>query len=765
MKIGDLNYCRAVAVAIGALALAAGPAALAQDARRTGEDEPAASTDDTLRVGTVYVTARKREETAQSVPVAITTIAPDQLRAEAAITIEDVQGLAPNVVIDPVNAGPGGAAISIRGLSFEDIEKSFEPTVGVVIDGVFLGTNTGQLLNTFDFEQVEVLRGPQGTLFGRNTIGGVINIRRSRPTGTFGVRTQAEIGEYGRRDFGVVANAPLGDSLALKAFYFDRAFDGYYTNVVTDNSEGDNEYKNYGVTLAFEPADSLNLLLTVEAQDYGGGPATIPLSSSATDLICSGIPGVLPPLSPANECNRKSGGFDVFNNDDNFFDLDEFDVTGEINWSVGNYTITSISAYRDFEELTLQDFDSSSADFFDTSRAQVYDQFSQELRIAGPAGDRIGFVAGLYYFQSSYALNQKTNSPLFATAPPRTPFASPGQLRAQASQESSSVAAFADIDVNLTDRLRLNLGGRYTRDEKDFQIANQIFFSAVGATVPLFATNRLDASFDKFTPRVGLDYRASENLMIYGSWSQGFRAGGFNGRAGSPTSAAAIYRPETVDSFEIGFKSDLFDERLRLNVAAFYTSYQDKQEEIVQPVPGAGQETRVVNAADAVVSGLEAESLLVVTENLRLTGSFGFLDAEYDEFINNGVDFSTLELRRSPDTTFSVGANYSRPVGAGELLATVSFRRVGEYQTTITPARGVFPIVNDPRGRSESEEVLNASIGYAFNVRNAKVRLSAFGRNITDDRGLSAALPVAGLFTFGTSDAPSVWGVSLGAEF
>lgn len=758
----SFKYKSLASICLGASLAALSPVAISQEARSDDDTE--------LRMQETIVTARKREESIQSVPLSITAVSAEQFANEGAFTIEDIQGLAPNVVIDPVSAGPGAAAISIRGISFEDIEKSFDPTVGVVIDGVFLGTNTGQLLNSFDFEQIEVLRGPQGTLFGRNTIGGVINIRRTRPTGEFGGRFQANIGEFGRREYSAVVNAPLGDFGGIKGFFFDRSFDGFANNVTTGLNDGEQLYQNFGAAIDLNPTENLNFLLTVEAQEYGGDPSSFS-ASGATDLICTGIPGVLPPFAPANECNLPSDGesLDTFANFVDTSELDEFDVTGEINWDIGNFTLTSITAYRDFDELQTQDFDATSADFFATSRAQTYEQFSQELRVAGPVGERLDFVLGAYFFDSRYTLDQATDSPLFFTMPPATPFVSPGQLRADVEQDTQSFAFFADVDVQLAEQWRLNLGGRYTRDEKDFIISNDIFFSAIDTEVPLFAAPEQTATFDRFTPRIALDYQPSNDLLLYTSWSRGFRSGGFNGRAGSLTSIGP-FDEEIVDSFDVGFKSEWFENRFRLNGAFFYSIYDDKQEEIVRAVPGAAQETVVENASDATIWGIELDWQYLATEYLSFYGSVGYLNAEFDSFdtidaMGAPLDLSSLELRRAPDLTFSVTGDYTRPIGPGEFNASLSFRYSDEYETTIVPAPAITPAINDPRGTSESEENLSFSLGYSFETDFADFKVTAYGRNLIDDRGIGSTLPVAGLFTFSSVDAPQQFGVSIGVDF
>ncbi len=762
----------------------------------------------------MVVTARKREESAQSVPLAVTSVTPEQLNNEGALTVQDLEGLVPSLVIDPVNAGPGGAAVSIRGISFEDIERSFEPTVGLVIDGIFLGTNSAQLTSAFDLESIEVLRGPQGTLFGRNTIGGVINVRRSRPTGEFGAKFRGNSATDDRQEYSAIVNVPLTDRGGLKFFVFNRDLDGFYDNVTLNERDGGQDYRNYGATVAYDFTDDLDILFTVERQVISGSPPSISLSQSNSDLVCSGIPGVLPPFAPASECDLTVDDFvddfQTFGEFDDAFELREFDLTGEVNWRIGGVTVTSITGYRDSDELQTQDFDSTSAFFFQTSRDQTYRQFSQELRVAGQATDWLDFVLGFYFFDSNYTLDQETLSPLFFNAD----LLSNGILLADVEQDSLSYAFFGDFDINFTDRLRLNVGGRFTADRKDFRISNALNLVDAGLVIPVFDTTDptqvpagvdqndegfLESSFDDFSPRISLDFQATDDFFAYVSWSQGFRAGGFNGRAASIVSATTIYDPEDVNSFEAGFKSEWFNNRLRFNATGFVAFYEDRQEDVVQPIAGGAlQETVVINASDSRFWGVELDSVVQVTDSFDIVGSFGYLNAEFDEFLVNGADaagntildpatgepvlfdVSDLTIRRAPPVTYSITGNYNRPLWEGDLFASLSWRFQGDFQTTIVNANPLIgpqisppidgpdtngPAFNDPRGLSEKQGQLNFSVGYGWDIGGARVTASVYGRNVTDNVGLGAALPVAGLFTFGSLDDPRQFGGTIEVEF
>lgn len=790
---------------IAAMAIATSPATLS--AQTT--DNEAADTEiedtDILRMDEMIVSARRREESIQTVPVSITAVSPEQLANEGALTIEDIQGLAPNVVVDSVSAAPGASAVSIRGISFEDVERSFEPTVGVVIDGVFLGTSVGQLSNTFDFESVEVLRGPQGTLFGRNTIGGVINVQRSRPTKDWGFKAQASVTNQERQEYSGILNVPIvKDRIGLKAFVFERNFDGFFDNITTGSDDGGADYLNYGFTIGADITENIDFLFTAERQEFTGDPVQVSLSQPGLDLIC-GIPGAVPSFAPPAECGLSvddlADTFETFSDFDDAFFLDEDDLTAEINWDIGDFTLTSITAWRESVDSQTQDFDATSSPFFFTTRNQDYRQFSQELRFAGQLGDRIDFVTGFYLFDSNYTLDQITNGGIF---PPDPISGNPGQILADVEQDTLSWALFADVDVNITDKLRLNLGGRFTRDQKDFRISNDLNFDVVGV-VPIFDTTDptqlpegieiasdgfLKSEFDDFAPRISLDYQFTDDILGFASWSQGFRAGGFNGRAGTITAATTIFEPEEVNSFEVGFKSELFENRIQLNATGFVALYDDRQEDVVIPIDEPPfQETVVLNASDSTFWGIEFDSRAIVTEDFEIVTSFGYLNAEFDSFPILGVDPATgepalfdqsdLEIRRTPDFTFSITGNYSKQIGPGDFNGSLSFRFTDGLQTTIVNANPLIgpqidplvspdtngPAFNDPRGFSESEEILNLTLSYSWDVGPTRVTGAFFARNLLDDVGLNSVLPVAGLLTFGTLDAPREIGGSITVEF
>lgn len=744
----------------------------------------------------IVVTAQRREENIQSVPIAVSAL-DEQALAQASIKdVRDLAGRVPSLVVDSIGAGPRGAGIAIRGISFEDIEKSFDPAVGVVVDGVVIGTNTGQLLDVFDLESIEVLRGPQGTLFGRNTIGGVISIRRSKPTGEFGVKASVGIAEFNTKRGRLVINTPkIGDFLSLKGFVSYDDTGGYYRNVTRGTTEPDYEVLSGGVTALFEPSDNIKATITYEHTRERGEVVVSNLSASDNgasrpgDLICLQVPvpgvGLVRAFGiPDAECDREALGaeglYTAFGNVFSPVSNNTDSVTGEIVIGLGAFKLTSVTGYQTNSESVRQDFDAASINFFDTLRVQKYRQFSQELRVAGDISDGVNILVGGYYFDSHYELDQTSNLGFI-----------PATLTQNSIGDSTSYAAFSDVQFKLSDKFKIGVGGRYTHDEKSIfnnygQVAPLVRLSLpawngecvqvtglLAPGVPSYgaATNCTGSKgFSRFTWRAHADYEIGDRKLIYASFSKGYRSGGFNGRAASPTSLGP-YDPEIVEAYEIGLKADWLNRTLRTNFALFHTNYGNKQEEVVQPSPPGSanpQETVVRNAATARINGFEAEVIIAPTDGLTFTSTLSILDAKYKKFLRGGVDFSTLQLRRAPDVSWSVGMDYSRQVGSGTIGLSANFRFIDKYATSINAdpialAAGV--VTNDRRSISDTRETLDATLSYTLPMGNSEVKLSVYGRNLLDDRGISSVLPVAGLFTFAGARPPRQFGGEIGFKF
>jgi iron complex outermembrane receptor protein len=735
-----------------------------------GQDSPvkpadAATERPNLGLEEIIVTARRRSETLQSTPVAVTAITPAQLESKGTLTIADLQGAAPNVLITQQPTGATTANIAIRGISFADVEKSFDPAVGVNVDGVYIGTSTGQLLDFFDIDSIEILRGPQGTLFGRNTIAGVINIRRTRPTLDWNGKFEASVGSYGTVGLRGVVNIPIiEDVLGVKVFEMHQETEGYLKDSVSGRKLGRANNENFGASVLFAPSSNFDALLTLERQiqdfdSYFGS------AIQTGDVFCGFVP------AGACDGNLTTDPYTIYTSFDPTGRYRAKAATLEMNAGLGPVKLTSVSSYRKSREV--QTFDVGSSGLYIADRRQRYYQFSQEIRASGQISDTFDYVAGLYYFESEYQLLQETT--VFGA------FAGNQDTRGK----STSKAAFIDINWEFIPGLRLSGGGRYTEDKKAYRN-------------PLIYDGAAKESWSKFTPKVTLDYRPTQEIMAYATWSRGYRSGGFNGRGLTIFSARTPYGPETVDSYELGLKTEFLDRKLAINLAGFYTDYKDiQQSSTITLAGGQGNETIVTNAAGAKIKGLELDLTARPFDQLKITGGAGYTHNKFKGFIVNQpvtladgsiitrtFDYSNVNMIFAPKWTLSINGEYTVPLGEHMLAMNVGYRFLSPYDQQIAadPAlyaglladpTGTGTVVmprNDPRVRSDRQNLLDASmtLTFAMNAHGAKARLTGFVRNLLNDRGPSFAFTVAAypnLWAYSSPREPRVFGAQLGFEF
>ena len=688
----------------------------------------------------IVVTARKREENIQDVGLSVSALSETEIEDTFARDMRDLVFVSPNLVLDDTAQGPGGvAATYIRGIGVSEVEKNFDPAVGVVVDGLFLGTMTGGITRAIDLEIVEVLRGPQGTLFGRNTIGGVLNLRRSQPTGELGGKVRASAGNYDTRRIDGLLNFGIGETFAAKLTgTWEDQGDGYYDNVNTGHDDGALEYQSFGVNLLATPSDTLALEYTGQFERTDQDTPPLLNVGQPGQLFCDAFGFCSPDLSTPTSGDRLATSQALVGPGDATFDADThlFEARWDINETL---RLDYIFGSWETEETVLTDWDAVAPVLFHTTRPAEYEQTTHELRLTFDSPDsRVRGTAGVYLWDSEYEIRLRSF----------IGFAVPNQvldLPQTSQQDSESWALFTEIDVDLTEDLTLTIGGRYTRDEKD---SAQI--GVVTATA--------DDSWNEFTPKAGLRYRINNDVMVYGTYSVGYRSGGFNGRVDSVETATTPYDQETVDNYEVGIKTEWLDNTLRINAAYFFMDYEDKQEELQLPsaTSGTGQVTLVTNASTAEVSGLEIDVLYNPTANLSFRGNVGLLDAEYDEFQFVGatglVDFSNLDIRRAPDLTASISAVYEWQIGEVRAWSLIGWHHIGDHEVDFA---------NKPELTNDSQDLVNASI----NFERGPVRVSVYGHNLTDEDGYSIGFDVAGLWSYAATRAPRTFGLEVGYSF
>jgi iron complex outermembrane receptor protein len=738
----------------------------------------------------IKVTARKRVEDVQDVPVAVTGISGDALEQRFVPDVRSVAKYMPNVQLGQVQFSGATLSASIRGLTFADIERSFEPAVATSIDGIFLASNTGALVDMFDVESIEVLRGPQGTLFGRNTIGGIINVTRSRPTGEFGAKLSATVGSYGRHDFKGVFNAPIvKDVLALKVGVFSINSDSFTYNYASGKDDPGLDRLGVTGTLLFTPTENFEALLTYEhLKDRSHYPQLVNQSLPGS-LACDGglgaaycfngpVPGSAAG-SPTVEQIYKASGYRASLTDVPFsVPLDADNLTLNMKYKGENFDIVSVTGlWKNNDALDIDNIGQAAGPdtaLFHPVRKLHGKQFSQELRFDSDFDGMFNIVAGAYYFRSKYRLDIQ-NVFLFGGSQ------NPGVLvdTFSAGQKVTSYAAFAESYWKLSETTRVTVGGRYTREKKAFNVQKPSVPVAEGG--PYFCPDPTSTyvpcrtatlTFSKFTPRISIDQKFGEDTMVYASWSRGFRSGGWNGRPGSTPDTIGPYEPETVDSYELGLRSKFADNRALFNMTVFQTNYSNKQEDQISanPLNPASTVTFVNNAGKARFRGVEVEAQFKPTDNLHFFASGGYLNGKYLSFLDAlGNDVrATKNLRYAPKWNASLGGELTIPVGSGDnhFQLGANAKYLADYATesnkdTVGPA-----ILGYRREIIPAHTSVDASISYFGNFDGGtEYKLSAFVNDVFHGGGRIVRSSQAGPFWFSDRVPNRTWGLELQLEF
>ncbi len=687
----------------------------------------------------IVVTARKREENIQDVGLSVSALSQEEIDNTFARDLRDLVYVSPNLVLDDTAQGPGGVASAfIRGIGVSEVEKNFDPAVGVVVDGIFLGTMTGGITRAIDLESVEVLRGPQGTLFGRNTIGGVINLRRSKPTGELGGKVRASFANYETMRVDGLLNFGVGEKVAVKltGTYEDQG-DGYYKNVNTGRRDGQIEYQSFGGNILFSPMETMEIEYTTQIERTDQDTPVLLNVGQPGQLFCDAFGFCSPDLhTPVSGDRLKTTQFEVGPNDATF-DADTHIV--EVRWDLtDSLSLDYIFGSWETEETVLTDFDAVRPVLFHTSRPADYEQMTHELRLTWDGDSRVRGTAGLYAWDSEYEIGLRS---FIGFAVPNVVL----DLPQTSHQESQSWAAFVEGDVDLTDSLTLTIGGRYTEDKKDTDQRGIVTATA-------------DDQWNEFTPKLGLKYAINDNAMVYFTYAAGYRSGGFNGRVDSVETATTPYDQEKVDNYEGGFKTDWLDGTLRVNGALFYMDYSDKQEELQLPsaTSGTGQVTLVANASTATMQGIELDVTWLASDALSLRANLGLLDAKYDKFqFNNAAgqqDLSNLELRRAPEVSATLSATYEWTIGNGRAWSVLGWHYISEYEVDFA---------NKPELTNDAQQLVSAS----FNYEMGAVRVSAFGHNLLNEDAYTIGFDVAGLWSYAATRPPRTYGLEVGYTF
>jgi iron complex outermembrane receptor protein len=861
----DRHYT--VSMAALAAALIAPAAASAQQApAQAASGQAGADKSDTGGIPDIVVTAQRRAENVQDVPIAITAFTAAALQERAVGDIAAISNVAPNTTLDggtPFSGSSSVLSAYIRGIGANDFAFNIDPGVGIYLDGVYLARSVGANQDLLDVDRIEVLKGPQGTLFGRNTIGGAISIVTRDPADHFGFKGDLTTGSYRRLQARGVIDIPITNSLTSSLSFGITNRQGYQVRVpfvsstpyVVDGftsfkaagygsgggrNGGDNAFNLRGklkwndggrfratvsadYTNIDQDATANSVLATTEfipgpfagvaANNIPGtaldvatgssgflfaglynfciGATTAQIAARNAANLCGPRTGVngyntLPALAsvnvdgdPGNNRLPYDSRFVSTNPDvsyatgNNFSILHQGGAAATLEYDLTNtLTVKSITAYRELHWRVGMDLDNSPLDILQTSFSMNQKQFSQELQLIGTAADKkLNYVLGAYYFSESGDLHDYVTFPAGLL-----------QVDGPNNLATKNYAFFGQIDWRPIDLIGITIGGRYTHENKDFEgfqsdlngfnyklfncvPPGSVCAAAIGFPNPsqpfrYYPTGVNHKNFTNFSPKVGIQLHPSQRIMVYGSWSRGYKTGGWTTRLSNPLPTAPDFGPEKAETFEVGVKSELLDRMLQLNIAAFTTRYQGIQLNFQQ-----GVSPTIQNAGNARIKGFEAEATLAPGGGFSLQGSVGYLDAYYTsvdaaaQVAPNGFQtgvFVGTTLPKTPRWKTNLSPRFETGIGNGAKLVLV-----GDWTHST-------PLKNDTEGTfllmRPVVDTINASL--TFQSPGDKYEITVGGTNITNQRYLvTGQAQIAGGEIYGTYNRPAEWYAKIGFKF
>ncbi|WP_228726947.1 TonB-dependent receptor [Novosphingobium aureum] len=757
VKVSRLAICSALAAGL-VMPIAAHAQ---QEAQETAVSEPQTG------IQEIVVTAQKRAENMQNVPISVTAVTGDALAATQGTSLQALQGSIPNVQIDNFANTPQSAVFTIRGIGVIEPDPYAGNTVSIVVDGVPQFFSMGALLDLYDVDRIEVLRGPQGTLFGANTTGGVINVVTAQPTGEFGGHIKAAYGNWNRFDVSGAVEIPLvEDTLSFKVAGIHTERDGWVTNVVDGSDMGSKNLNAVRAYLKFTPGSSFDATLQGEyVRSRNGSPIIINGGIEGEVLYTEpGTEGMyVSPCAGGGQCVAPDKYYSANNSVPDESNMDTFSGIFTMNaYDTFLGDLTSITGYKHFKLREYTDQDGSPLFKNDTYRRTEGWQFSQELRTNLTLSDSFNVLAGGFYLKNHYDHIQAY----------RLQFAAPGLLQTNLQdQDNYSLSGFAQAYWQLTDALKLQGGIRYTHEKTE---STPSLITSIGDPAGSNYTGEGNFVLDSFTTggskswdnvgwKLGADYQLAAGPLLYASWARGFKSGGFTARVGVPADGDTPFDPEEVDTFEVGFKADLLNRRLRTNFAMFYTNYRDMQvAQIYFDSATNTQGNRILNAGKSEIKGFEFEATAAPVDGMMLRGSVAYLDAKYKDFLYGDpvsgeiYDLEGYRLQNAPKWNATAGVNFVIPVGdGGELVSDASY--------SYTSAKYYTAILDTPRSRIQPTHLIDGSITYYPDGRAWSIGLWA--KNLLDTRYMSTVYDSPGYGGIAGYGSPRQWGASASFNF
>ena len=671
----------------------------------------------------IVVTARKREESLQETPISVTAFSADALQQANMIDLRDIGKYTPGMSFTSYGMGSSEAgAMFLRGIGQSDHMVTTDPGVGLYIDGVYVGRNQGAALDLLDLERVEVLRGPQGTLFGKNTIGGAVNLVSRKPGMENGGEVELTVGDNGRFNVLAAGELALGERTALRAGLQSKKRDGVGEQIFTGDESGDEDSLSARAQLFWQgDAAEFSLAADMSRARQAAMPHSFYAHASWLGIsTCYARGAGAQPYVPCPS-GVEGDPFDSYSLDDLDTEQDLFGLSATWSWDFNDrLSLKSITAYRDMEYLGNLEFDGAPQVVIHYLESGKSDQFSQEFQLVGQnEAGTLNWIAGAYYFtEDGYNLQDDDQ------------FGALDQRRSDV--ETSSYALFGQGTLDLTERVSLTAGLRYTKEDKDYEVVyrsldanGQHTLNEQGQPVYRVAPTSLEDAWSAVSGTASIQYKLAEEAMLYATYSRGFRSGGFAARPSRPSSVG-VYDPEYVDMYEVGLKADALGNRLRANIALYTSDYDDYQAQVNALADAF--DTRTLNAAKAEIDGLELELTALLSANARVLGSFSYTDAQIAKVdIDPSLNANFAKGSRLPYVSkysYSISPQVDLPMpGGGSLLLRADYA----YRSAF-----FGQIANAPEEREGGYGLFNARVEYLSPDENWS--LAAYGINLADKK-------------------------------
>jgi len=707
--------------------------------------------DDGIALDEIIVTAQKRAQNMQDVPIAVSAFNAGELSRGAFNNITDISQQVPGLSVNThfANANP---KIYLRGVGNNEYQANAVGAVAVYQDGVYLAAASGQLFQFFDLESVEVLRGPQGTLYGKNTTGGAISVRSRRPDGEFSGDLSISAGNYNALDIeGGISFPIIEDMLSARLSVVSNNRDGLIKNTFTDaagtgrNNDKVNDIGSNAVRLitVFTPSDDL----AIDFNYHRGRNRSTSLQGEAFALADIDGNGSLDVANGFADPNENPDPYIQAYNFDLAESLDASGGSVKISYDFNDLNLTSLSATEKVSRDSLEDVDQRPIELLEINWNNKSVQYSQELQLSNTGDSALQWIVGLYYFNEELIVDNVYDlARVFA----------PANLvvTQKYDQDTYSGSVFGQGSYAISDKLGLTVGLRYTDEKRKWSGVSSL--ANIGLdTIP---QQSLEESWTSLSWRVALDYKIDDNKLLYLSVNRGYKAGGFNGGAISNQEELIPYDQEQLTAYELGLKSDIYDKRVRLNLTAFYYDYKDIQVFTLEPpispaIPIPAQVIR--NAESAETYGLELELKALVTEKLQISVNASYLHTEIGAFVTPVGNFEGNKIGNSPSYDISAALDYSLPVSGGEV--------VFHLDVTATDDR-FFDPSNSVRLREDAYEIWNSRLTYAPDEGNWALTL--WVKNLGNKFYYTEIIPIDGFgFDERFSGAPRTFGAKLSYNF